>query len=187
MEVCNALLALILEVIDPVYLATLRLPYLGFGTRTPLQILAHLYTNYTKITPADLDNNDQAMKQPCNVNQPIEVLYKQIKDAIEFADMGQTPYSRKQVLNIVYQLVYRTGIFADNCKIWKSQPAIYKTWPQFKIDFALACQEYNEALDLAPSPAGFLTQTTADQNNKTITAIAIWSRQQQKIVGQWQI
>jgi hypothetical protein len=82
MDVCNAISAIIIEVIDPMYLTTLRLPYNGIGTRTPLQILAHLYTNYAKITPADLDNNDRAMKQPCDVNQPIEVLYQQIEDAI---------------------------------------------------------------------------------------------------------
>ncbi len=90
-DVCSAISALILEVIDPVYLATLRLPYVGIGTRTPLEIMAHLYTNYAKITPADLDDNDRAMKQPCDVNQPIEVLYQQIEDAIEFAAAGQTP------------------------------------------------------------------------------------------------
>jgi hypothetical protein len=69
-DMCNAISAIILEVMDPVYLATLRLPYIGIGIRTPLQILAHLYTNYAKITPADLDNNDRAMKQPCNVSNP---------------------------------------------------------------------------------------------------------------------
>jgi hypothetical protein len=55
--------------------------------------MAHLYTNYAKITPAALDNNDRTMKQPCYVNEPIKVLYKQIEDAIEFAAAGQTPYS----------------------------------------------------------------------------------------------
>jgi hypothetical protein len=52
MDVCNSISAIILEVVDPVYLATLRLPYVGIGTCTPLQLLAHLYTNYAKITPA---------------------------------------------------------------------------------------------------------------------------------------
>jgi hypothetical protein len=73
-DVCNAISSIILKVIDPVYLATLCLPYIGIGTCTPLQILAHLYTNYAKINPADLDNKDKAMKQPCDVNQPIKVL-----------------------------------------------------------------------------------------------------------------
>ena len=106
MAVCNAIAAIIVDVIDPMYLATLRLPYIGLGTRTPLELLTHLYANYAKITPADLDKNDVAMKQPFDVNQPIEILYKQIEDSIEFAAAGQTPYSPEQVLNIAYQFLH---------------------------------------------------------------------------------
>jgi hypothetical protein len=128
-DVCNAISALILEAIVPVYLATLPLPYVGgIGTHTPLQILAHLYTNYaSKVTPADLGNNDRVMKQPCDVNQPIKVICQQIEDAIEFAAAGQTPYSPEQLLNIAYQLIFCTGIFSDDCKIWKCQTTAYKT------------------------------------------------------------
>jgi hypothetical protein len=172
MDVCNSISAIILEVIDPVYLATLRLPYVGIGTRTPLELLAHLYTNYAKITPSDLNDNDRAMKQPCDVNQPIEVLYKQIEDAIDFAAAGQTPYSPAQVLNVAYQLVFRTGIFADDCKFWKRQPTAYKTWLQFKLDFAVAYQEYNEALVITPRASGFSAEALSEHQDNTIDAIA---------------
>jgi hypothetical protein len=172
MAVCNAIASLIVEVIDPMYLASLRLPYVGIGTRTPLELLAHLYATYAKITPADLDANDIAMKKPCDVNQPIEVFFKQIEDATEFAAAGQAPYSPEQVLNIAYQLVFRTGIFVDDCKTWKKQPALYKNWPQFKIDFAVAYQEYNEALDIGPRAAGFNAESVSDYHEHTIDALS---------------
>jgi hypothetical protein len=171
MDVCSAISSIIIEVIDPVYLAALRLPYVGIGTRTPLQLLAHLYTNYANITAADLEQNGLAMNQPCDVNQPIEIFYKQIEDAMEFADAGQTPYSPAQVLSIAYQSIFRTGIFADDCKIWKRQPTAYKTWAQFKIDFRVAYKEYNESLDIAPPAAGFHTEEI-DPQESTIDAIA---------------
>ena len=171
-NVCNAISALIIEAIDPVYLATLRLPYVGIGTRTPLEILAHLYTNYANITASDLEQNGLAMQQPCDVNQPIEIFYKQIEDAMEFADAGQTPYSPAQILNIAYQGIFRTGIFADDCKIWKRQQAGYKTWDQFKIDFRVAYKEYNEALDIAPRAVGFHAAGRVDSHESTIDAIA---------------
>jgi hypothetical protein len=171
MDVCNAISALIIEVIDPMYLATICLRYVGMGTRTPLQILAHLYTNYAKITPADLETNDRAMKKPCDVNQRIEVLYQQIEDAIEFGAAGQTPYSPEQVLSIAYQLVFRTGIFANDCKIWKRHAPAYKTWPQFKLDFAMAYQEYNEGLEISPRASGFQAEIQKEQH-ETIEAIA---------------
>jgi hypothetical protein len=172
MDVCNAISALIIEAIDPVYLATLHLPYVGIGTRTPLEILAHLYTNYANITPSDLEQNGLAMQQPCDVNQPIEVFYKQIEDAMEFAAAGQTPYSPEQILSIAYQGIFRTGIFADDCKLWKRKPAVYKTWEQFKIDFRVAYKEYNEARGIAPSAAGFHAEDSASHHDNTIDAIA---------------
>jgi rubrerythrin len=77
-----------------------------------------------------------------------------------------------QVLSIAYQSIFRTGIFADDCKIWKRQPAAYKTWAQFKIDFRVAYKEYNESLDIAPRAAGFHTEDYVDPQDSTIDAIA---------------
>jgi hypothetical protein len=172
MDVCNAISALIIEVIDPVYLATLRLPYVGIGTRTPLELLAHLYSNYANITPSDLEQNGLAMQQPCDVNQPIEVFYKQIEDAMEFAAAGQTPYSPEQIVSIAYQGIFRTGIFADDCKIWKRRAPGYKTWEQFKLDFRVAYKEYNEGLEIAPHAAGFHAEEHVAPHGNTIDAIA---------------
>jgi hypothetical protein len=171
-DVCNAISALIIEVVEPVYLAALRLPYIGLGTRSPLEILAHLYTNYANITPGDLEQNGLAMQQPCDVNQPIEVFFKQIEDAMEFAAAGQTPYTPAQVLSIAYQSIFRTGIFNDDCKIWKRQTAAYKTWAQFKIDFRVAYKEYRDSLDISPQAAGFHAVTNEHQQESTIDAIA---------------
>jgi hypothetical protein len=134
--------------------------------------LTRLYTHYAKITPANLDKNDVAMKQQCDVNQPIEVMYKQIDDAIEFAAAGQSPYTPAQVINTAYQLVFRTGIFADDCKIWKRRAVASKMWPQFKTDFSLAYQEYNDALDIGPSAAGFHAEAFHTHQAETIDAIA---------------
>ncbi len=91
---------------------------------------------------------------------------------MEFAAVGQTPYSPEQILSIAYQGIFRTGIFADDCKLWKRKPAAYKTWEQFKIDFRVAYKEYNEARDIAPSAAGFHAEDSASHHDNTIDAIA---------------
>ena len=80
---------------------------------TPLQILWHLYTQYANITAADLAASDTTMKNPYDVNLPIDNLFKQIQLAVEFTTTGNTPYSPAQVLAVAYQLVFQTGIFAD--------------------------------------------------------------------------
>jgi hypothetical protein len=120
-----------------------------------MELLNHLYVNYAKITPSELNKNNVTMKQPCDINQRIEILYKQIEDAIDFTTAGQTPYSTQQVLSIAFQLVFRTGTFVDDCKIWKRQATAYKTWPQLKLD-----------------AAGFSTQDIPGYHEDTIGAIA---------------
>ena len=41
--------------------------------------------------------------------------------------------------------MFQTGIFNDDCKIWRSQPADVKTWTRFKEIFATAHQEWRES------------------------------------------
>ena len=75
------------------------------------------------------------MKTPYNVSLPIEKLFNQIKDGVEFLSAGDAPFTRIQVMNTAFNVIFTTGIFNDNYKIGKMQPAANKTWAQFKIGF----------------------------------------------------
>ena len=120
-----------------------------------------------------------AMKAGYDVNLPIETLFRQIENAINYAAAGNTPYSPAQVLAIAYQIVFQTGIFADDCREWKRRAPAYKTWPQFKIDFTRAHQEYRESQVVTPGAAGFLATdlpsnyaSPEESQQQTIDAIA---------------
>ena len=41
--------------------------------------------------------------------------------------------------------MFQTGIFNDDCKLWRRQPADVKTWNHFKEFFATAHQEWRES------------------------------------------
>ena len=41
--------------------------------------------------------------------------------------------------------MFQTGIFNDNCKLWRLQPEDVKTWTRFKKVFATAHQEWRES------------------------------------------
>ena len=41
--------------------------------------------------------------------------------------------------------MFQTGIFNDNCKLWRRQPADVKTWTRFKDFFSTAHQEWRES------------------------------------------
>jgi hypothetical protein len=118
---------------------------------TTRQLIEHLYNTHgnitpadlieNNITPADLIENDERMKTAYNPSQPIEVLFNQIKDAVDLADAANTAYTIPQIIAIAYNSVFQTGLFADACCKWQHRLLAYKTWTTFKSDFALAHQE----------------------------------------------
>ena len=90
-------------------------------------MLTYLYTTYTNITPAELIENDARLNTAYDVNQPIERLFKQIEDAVEYADAGHNPYIPLQVVTNAFQLVSQTGMFVRDCKEWKRTTPADKT------------------------------------------------------------
>jgi hypothetical protein len=107
--------------------------------------LNHLYATYANINASDLLSNDKQMKADYDANQPIELLFDQIEDAVDFAAAGDCPYTPTQVTAIAYQLVFKTGLFHDECKLWKRRIAADKNWAEFKTVFSLAHQELRES------------------------------------------
>ena len=108
-------------------------------------MLTHLYTNYVKISPFDIQKNDQAMKIPYDPNLPIESLFEQIDAAVEFAAAGSNPYTTLQIVSTAYQLVVDTGIFLNDYRDWKSKAVADKTWPNFQIHFTETHLEMRES------------------------------------------
>ncbi len=109
------------------------------------QIILHLYKTHGNITAADItDNNANIMKAAYDPSQPIKVLYNQIDDGVELADAANAAYTTAQIIAIAYNGLFQTGLYMDACQDWRCQPQAYKTWPQLKIDFALAYQELRE-------------------------------------------
>ena len=141
----NALKKQLLAAVEDIYICSLKQPYVAYGNVTVLQLLTHLYTTYARISPSDLAKNNLLMIRDYDPNLPIEFLFKQIKDATAYADHGGAPLSPVQIVNSAYALVFKTGIFADDCKEWQRLAAPARTWIAFKAKFALAHQEWRES------------------------------------------
>ena len=71
------------------------------------------------------------MKYPYDPNEPIENIYKQVEKAVEYASVGDTPYTPLQVISTTYQLIFNTRLFADDYKIWKRKATATKNWAEF--------------------------------------------------------
>ena len=104
-------------------------------------IISHLYAIYVNISPSDIQENETHFRAPYNTNHPIKTLIYQVETSVEYAIAVNTPSLPAQVNATAYQIVFQTGIFNDNCKVWKCKADAYKTWENFKVDFSSAYPE----------------------------------------------
>ena len=174
----KALKQLLLQAVDPVYVQPLRNRLTGFATVSTRTILDHLYARYGRISPLDLEANDQRFKAAYDTAMPIEGLFEQISKAIDLADAAGAPYTAEQILNNAYALMFQTGVYGEACKEWRRRLPAQKTWPLFQEHFAAAHEDLREAQATTQS-AGYHEANalfTADQNNDfhqdTVEALA---------------
>ena len=145
----RALKQQLLGCVNNMFVNALSDTHVGYANVSTLDLLTHLYTAYAKIMDGDLEENKETMGAAYDVNLPIEKLFKRIEDGVQFAAVGNTPFTAAQVVSIAFCIIQNIGMFTDDCKIWKRLPAIQKTWAQLKIDFSLAhsklhkSQQYN--------------------------------------------
>ena len=151
------------------FVRSLRNRHIGYANVTTLELSTHIYTLYAKINAADLEKNTSRMKMPYDINFPIETLFDQIEDTIEFFAAGNAPYTPAQVVNVAYNVVFMTGMVNDDYKLWKSKPTAEKNWTQFKVYFAIAHEELVESNQTVQA-AGFQANKAAVQRD-TLNAI----------------
>ena len=137
----KSLKSLLIVAVDKTYIRYLRDKYIGYANITTLQMLMHLYAAYAKITEGDPEENDKRMRANYNVNQPMEVPIEQIDNEVDMVAAADNPYSAEQVVTAAYNLVFKTGMFADDCKLWRRQVAGDKIWQHFKTYFTMVDQE----------------------------------------------
>jgi hypothetical protein len=167
----KALKQLLLGAVDEMFVRCLQTKYIGYLNVSTRTILDHLYAQYARISSADILANDITFKTAYDPNMPIETLFDQIENGIDFAAAGLTPYTPEQVVTNAYQLVYATGMFLDDCKVWKRRDAAYKTWEHFKTDFAIAHREFRDARTTTAGATDYKANNVTHQQD-TIDAIA---------------
>ena len=165
----RALKQQLLGAVDDMFVSALSDPHVGYANITTLQLLTHLYATYALITDGDLEENKENMGAAYDVNLPIETLFKRIEECVQFAAAGDTPFTAPQVVSTAFRIVQKTGMYADDCKVWKRQTALYKTWAQFKVDFTIAHNELRED-QRTTRDAGFQANSAIQQ--ETANAIA---------------
>jgi hypothetical protein len=107
-NVDQAIKKLILEAFDDAYPNALSNKVIGYANCTSHDLLTHLLTFYPMIAPTELTQNYERLNTPYDPNQPIEMLFQQIRDARAFTVAGGQPYGEAMIVNVPYTLVFNT-------------------------------------------------------------------------------
>lgn len=150
-----ALKTLLLEAVEECYVNELRNRYTGYLGVSTLDIIDHLMDRYGKISPSALKENEDAMKEPIDTSVPIDVYFKRIDDAVQFAADGDTPFTTEQILHTAFHAILTTGLYTDEAKAWRKKDAADKTWANFKTHFAEAYHDMRETQKLTAGAGGF--------------------------------
>ena len=125
----------LLSALDDIYVRALKDHHIGYMNQSIRTILQHLFDNYGNITPLELEDNDTKMRATWDPNRPFDCLIKQVEDGQDYADDGGQPYTAEQLLRIAYTLVFKTGLYFEDCKGWNARPAAAHSWDNFKTHF----------------------------------------------------
>ena len=130
------------------YYKALKHTHAGYANVTLQQLLDHLVTTYAAIDQFDLEKNQEKMTARYDPNTPIEKLFEKITDGVAYAELGDAPFTSKQILDIALFCLAKKGVFNDNLKEWNRKPLLSRDWTTFRVHFAKAHREWNANLRL---------------------------------------
>lgn len=142
----KALLRQLIAATPAIYIDVLSDPDYGYTNVTCLEMLLHLKTAYGKISIAERDANQQRMMAPWHPPMPIESLFKQLIEGMRLSAAGDEPFVDSQVARMGYNIVLRTGVFADACREWRLKPLEEQTFLEFQTHFRRMNQDRMETV-----------------------------------------
>jgi hypothetical protein len=78
----------IISVFEPMYLDILNDSMVGYANISSRDMLDHLFVTYGNITAVNLEINFEHMRRAWDPQQPVESLFKQIRDCADYSEAG---------------------------------------------------------------------------------------------------
>ena len=122
-NVSTALKNQLLSAVEDIYVRALRDRHVGYMNQSICNLLTPLFENYGNITQLELEDNDTKMRALWDPKSPFDCLVQQLEDGQDYADNGGQPYTADQLLRIAYTLVFKTGLYFEDCKAWNAKPS----------------------------------------------------------------
>jgi hypothetical protein len=90
-------------------------------------MLDHLFLSYGSITAVAIEQNFENMRKAWDPQQPVETLFKQIQDCVDFAEARGVAIGAAQKLSSAYSKLFKSGKFNSACRIWDEKIEADKT------------------------------------------------------------
>jgi hypothetical protein len=129
-------------------------------------MLDHLLETYGNITAVDLEINFEHMRRAWDPQQPVESLFKQIQDCVDYSESGGVLIGNPQQINVGYAKIFATSHFMSACHRWNGKHTIQKTWTQFKSHFAAAHRQHKQTQGESAATAGYHSANAAVTQNE---------------------
>jgi hypothetical protein len=95
------------------------------------------------------------MRQAWDPQQPVESLFKQIQDCVDYSESVGVLIGHPQQINVGCAKIFATGHFMSACRRWNEKHSIEKTWTQFKSHFAAAHRQHKQMQGEYAATAGY--------------------------------
>ena len=132
----KALVAMVVQAVPDDFISELKCPVMGYGNVTVLTLLTHLWVCYGQIEPAELIMNRKRMAAPWLFPAPIERLYGQLRDGMQFANEGGDPVSEFAAVLDGEINIEGNPLFSTASEEWRKKAPADKTMAAFKEHFS---------------------------------------------------
>jgi hypothetical protein len=137
-ELCQAtekaLIAQIVETIDPIYLRALLNRATGQYSSSIRALLLHLFTTYGRITPQQVKAKEmELLNMHYDISQPVDNVFNSIDDLSDLAESANSPMSHQQLIDLAYVIFAKQPILQPDLRLWNRKPAAERTWDNMMI------------------------------------------------------
>ena len=171
----TALKQQIIHAVQNAYISALENEHTGYHAVTAKNMIDHLFSTCGQISNDAIEDNDKKFKKPFDIDEPIENLWTRIKQCVQFAAQGQTPYTAEQILRNAKRLFEQKGVFEIDLRDFERLPPNQQTYATFKAGMTTAYDKYQEKQKMATAAGGYhsanATKLAEQLDNVTETTI----------------
>jgi hypothetical protein len=125
----KALIAQIVESIDPIFLRALLNRVTGQYSTDVRAILLHLFTTHGKITPHQVKAKEMVtLNMHYDISLPVDTVFNAIDDLVDLAEHALSPMSMQQMIDLAYVIFARQPILQQDLRLWNRRPTVERTW-----------------------------------------------------------